>query len=57
VVWNTNLRTSYAAGRYEQMQQVTTSHPYWQWRHGGSAHPRPQQLSLDGRVFRHDDPF
>jgi SPP1 gp7 family putative phage head morphogenesis protein len=57
VIWDTNLRTSYAAGRYEQMQQVTTSRPYWQWRHGGSAHPRPQHLALDGKVFRHDDPF
>jgi SPP1 gp7 family putative phage head morphogenesis protein len=57
VVWDTNLRTSYAAGRYEQMQQVTTSRPYWQWRHGGSAHPRPQHLALNGKVFRFDDPF
>lgn len=57
VVWDTNLRTSYAAGRHEQMRAVATTRPYWQWRHGGSAHPRPQHLALDGKVFRHDDPF
>lgn len=57
VIWDTNLRTSYAAGRYEQMQQVATTRPYWQWRHGGSAHPRPQHLALDGRVFAATDPF
>lgn len=57
VIWDTNLRTSYAAGRHEQMQAVATTRPYWQWRHGGSADPRPQHLALDGKVFRHDDPF
>lgn len=57
VIWDTNLRTSYAAGRHEQMQAVATTRPYWQWRHGGSAHPRPQHLALDGRVFAATDPF
>jgi SPP1 gp7 family putative phage head morphogenesis protein len=57
IILETNLRTSYAAGRYEQMQEMAPSRPYWQWRHGGTNDPRPQHLALDGKVFRHDDPF
>jgi hypothetical protein len=57
VIWETNLRTSYAAGRYQQMQAVASRRPYWQWRHGGSRDPRPLHLALDGKVFRATDPF
>lgn len=59
VIYDTNLRTSYNAGRYKQMTSpdVTALRPFWQYRHGGSKRPRLEHLALDGMVLRHDDPF
>ncbi len=56
-IYDTNLRTAYAAGRWEQIQEGKASRPYLQWRHGGSRDPRPLHLALDKQVFRVDDPF
>lgn len=42
VIYDTNLRTSYAAGRYAQLQAVKKTMPYWQYVHNDSViHPRP----------------
>lgn len=57
LIYDTNMRTAYAAGRWEQIQQVKAKRPYLQWRHGGSRDPRPLHLALDRQVFRADDPF
>lgn len=59
VIYDTNMRTAYSAGRYRQMTDpdVLTLRPYWQYRHGGSSDPRPSHLDLDGKVFAHDDPI
>lgn len=59
VIYDTNLRTAYAAGRYKQMTDpnMIRLRPYWQYRHGGSAQPRPDHLSWDGLVLRADDPW
>ena len=59
VIYETNLRTSYQAGRYQQMidPDVTAMRPYWQYRHGGSSHPREQHLGWDGTVLPWDDPW
>ncbi len=47
IIYSTNLRTAYGAGRFEQLQAVKSRRPYWQWRHGGSRHPRPLHLAMD----------
>lgn len=59
VIYDTNLRQAYNAGRYKQMSDpdVTALRPYLQYRHGDSRKPRPQHLAWDGLVLRHDDPF
>jgi hypothetical protein len=59
VILNTNVRTAYAAGRYKQMTEpsVKKSRPYWEYRHGGSAHPRLEHLAWDGLVLPADDPW
>jgi uncharacterized protein with gpF-like domain len=59
VIYETNLRTAYSAGRYAQMtdSDVQRARPYWQYRHGGSADPREQHLSWDGMVLPADDPW
>lgn len=58
VIYETNLRTSYQTGRYQQMQAAAATRPYWRYRHNDSVeHPRPEHQAWDGLVLRHDDPF
>ena len=60
VIWETNLATSYAAGRHAQLTdpELLARRPYWKYIHSESVlHPRPQHLAWDGLVLRHDDPF
>jgi uncharacterized protein with gpF-like domain len=53
LIFENNLRSAYAAGRYKQMTEpdVLEKRPYWQWRHGNSARPRPAHVALDGKVL------
>lgn len=53
VIYRTNTATSYAAGRMAQLREF----PFWMYRHGGSADPRPQHLAWDGLVLPSDHPF
>jgi hypothetical protein len=58
VIYETNLRTSYAAGRYEQLQALVSVRPYWQYVHSDAVqNPRPHHLSWNGIVLRYDDPW
>lgn len=58
-IFETNLRTAYAAGRYAQMTKPETleAFPYWSYRHSGSLHPRLNHKAWDGQVYSADDPF
>ena len=54
VIYDTNLSTSYAAGRYQQLQAA----PYWQYEHQDwVANPRPEHASWDGLVLERGDPW
>ncbi|MCE8027533.1 hypothetical protein HOP54_02365 [Halomonas daqingensis] len=59
VIYDTNLRQSYAAGRERQMEdpELRRLRPYGLYRHGGSETPRPDHLANDGRVVPLDDPW
>ena len=59
VIYDTNLRSAYAAGRYKEFTdpEVLAMRPYWMYRHGGSIQPRLEHLSWDGLVLPADDPF
>lgn len=59
VIFETNMRTSYAAGRYAQLQYLkTVGMPYWRYRHSDAVqHPRPMHLAWDGLVLHADDPW
>lgn len=62
VIFETNMRTSFMAGRLKQMRDpdVLKLRPFWQYRHGERRKPRnPRQrhLAWHGLVLRHDDPF
>jgi uncharacterized protein with gpF-like domain len=59
VIFETNVRTAYQAGRYAQMvdPDVAAYRPYWRYRHGDSRQPRPEHLAWDGLVLAADDPW
>ncbi len=59
VIYDTNIRTSYQAGRYAQMTDpdVLKYRPNWMYQHGDSVHPRPMHLSWHGTVLPADDPW
>lgn len=59
VIYNTNLRTSYAAGRHVQMNDpdVVRYNPYMMFRHRSTEHPRLEHKAWDGLVLPRDDPW
>jgi hypothetical protein len=58
VIYDTNLRMSYSAGRWAQIQANPTAAPYLIYRHSDlSAHPRPLHKSWDGLVVAASDPW
>jgi uncharacterized protein with gpF-like domain len=58
VIYETNVFSSYSAGRYRQMKEVAASRPYWRYRHSdASVVPRAEHVAWDGVILRHDDPF
>ncbi len=58
VIYDTNLFTSYSAGRTKQMKEVAELRPYWRYRHSpASVEPRPEHVAWDGIILRHDDPW
>lgn len=58
-VYETNMRTAYAAGRYAELTDpdVLEARPWWRYRHSGKRDARPQHKAWDGLVLRHDDAF
>ncbi|HID4045049.1 TPA: PBECR2 nuclease fold domain-containing protein [Pluralibacter gergoviae] len=58
VIYETNLRSSYMAGRYQQLMAMRDTHPYWEYVHSDIVeHPRKEHLAWDGMVLRADDPW
>lgn len=58
VIYETNLFSSYSAGRVQQMKAVANTRPYWRYRHSpASVEARAEHLAWDGMILRHDDPF
>ena len=57
VIFETNIATSYQAGRYQQMKELAAERPYWEYRHGDSINPRPEHQAWNGLVLRADDPW
>lgn len=61
-IFETNIRTSYMAGRLRQMRdpEVVKLLPYWQYRHADTRvplKPRPQHLTWDNLILMWDDPW
>lgn len=60
VIYQTNMATSYAAGRWAQLNdpELASIRPYWRYVHSDLVdHPRPQHQAWNGLVLHKDDPF
>lgn len=58
VIYETNLRASYQAGRWAQIQAGKARRPYLLYKHSDSVtHPRPLHVSWDGLILEADDPW
>lgn len=58
VIYGTNLRTAYAAGRRAQRLEIAPQRPWWRYRHNDTvSEPRPAHLGWDGVTLRSDDPW
>ena len=53
VIYDTNVRQAYNAGRWQQLQQFDI----WVYRHGDSRTPRPEHLSWNGLALAKTDPW
>lgn len=57
VIYETNIRQSYTAGREQQIEQVKSRRPYGIYKHSGAEHPRHEHLSWNNLVLPLDDPW
>ncbi len=57
IIYQTNLRTTHAGGRWQQMTDpdVLKARPFWQYRHITTHHPRLNHKRLNNLVLRADD--
>lgn len=56
-IYETNMQVAYMGGRDRVFDQITDTHPNWQWIHTPQARGRPAHAAMDARIFRFDDPF
>lgn len=58
VIYETNLRTSYQAGRYVQLKKVEKTLPYWEYVHSDAVRtPRKQHKDWNGLLLKSTDEF
>ena len=56
-IYETNMRTAYAVGRFRQQHENAAARPYWQYDAMNDGRTRPSHRAMDRMVFRHDDPI
>lgn len=55
-IYQTNMQTSYMAGRLSEMQAAVDTHPYWRYVAILDNRTRPTHRVLNGKVMPADDP-
>jgi len=53
VIYHTNLRTSYMAGRWETLKEF----PYLKYQHNSIKNPREEHRAWDGKIIPTNDPW
>lgn len=56
-IYDTNMRTAYAASRFRAQAANAASRPYLQYLSMDDDRVRPSHRAMSGRVYRHDDPI
>lgn len=56
-VYQTNMQSSYMAGRYKAQLENADQRPYWKYVAILDSRTRPRHRALNGRIFRYDDPI
>lgn len=56
-IYQSNLRSAYAAGQWDRIQRTKETLPYLLYLLGPSERHRPTHVDKAGRVWRVDDPF
>lgn len=56
-IYETNLRTAYATGRWEQIEQTKGTHPFLRYVGSVAQRKRPEHVQWAGLVLRVDDPW
>lgn len=56
-IFETNLRTSYAAGRWAQAVRLKKQRPYLRYVHGHPVHPRKHHLAWHNTILPVDHPW
>jgi len=57
VIYQTNVRQAYNAGRWQQAQRLRESHPYLRYEAIDDGRTRPQHAAWDGTLLPSDDPW
>ncbi|EKE78438.1 PBECR2 nuclease fold domain-containing protein [Oceanibaculum indicum] len=57
VIFQTNMRMAYAAGRWKQVQENKRTRPYLRYLAVKDSRTRPEHMALHGLVLPADDPF